>query len=151
MVTPEEWARSLGEDLKAKERVERDIAQTVAMQREITVEKMPLVWEELIVAFQACCVAYNEQVKPARTLALHRGGVYDFMIRPDARPEMINGKYDPHNHTIEIRSTVERETYLPIVVLEGTGRIELTTMSTKRAKTPTAIAQDTIRECLIAP
>lgn len=151
MGSPEEWARSLGEEIKAKDRVERDIAQTVAMNREIEAEKMPLKWEEVIAAFQTCCIAYNGQVKPQRRLDLHRGGSHQFIIRPDALPEIITGKYDPHNRRIEICSSVGKETYFPLVSHVGSGDVELMSLETKRVKNPATIAQDTIRECLIAP
>jgi hypothetical protein len=151
MGTSEEWARSLGEDLKAKQRVERDIAQTVAMQREIETEKMPLKWDEVLAAFQEHCTVYNEQVKPERTLALFRAGQHDFMVRPDALPEIITGSYDPHTRRIEIRSRVGKDSYFPRVVLAGSGDVELVSLQTKKVKTPTMIARDTLRECLIAP
>jgi hypothetical protein len=35
MGDPNEWARALGEELESKQRVERDIAKTVAMNRDI--------------------------------------------------------------------------------------------------------------------
>jgi hypothetical protein len=151
MVNPEEWARSLGEELESKERVSADIAQTVAMRRAIEAEKMPLKWDELLAAFQEHCAAYNEQLKPERKLYLHRLRSHDFMIRPDALPEIIVGKYDPHTRWIEIRSSVGKETYFPQVEMTGSGEVQLTALSTKRVKTPASIARDTLRECLIAP
>ncbi len=151
MGTSEEWARSLNEELKSKERVDRDIAQTVAMRREIEAEKMPLMWNELLAAFQEHCTAYNEQVNPRNKLGLHRRGSYDFMVRPDALPEIVTGRYDPHTRWIEICSSVGKETYFPQVEMAGSGDVQLTALSTKRVKTPSAIARDTLRECLIAP
>lgn len=150
MGNPDEWARSLGEDIKAKQAVEKDIAQTVAMRREIEAEKMPLKWEEVISAFQQCCAAYNEQLKPQRALGLHRTGSHGFMIRPDALPEIVTGKYDPGTRFIEIRSSVGKETYFPSAKMIGSGDIDLVSYETKQTKTPTAIAQNTLRECLIA-
>ncbi len=151
MGNAEEWARSLGEELEAKERVSADITQTVAMRRAIEAEKMPLRWDELIAAFQEHCTAYNEQVNPPRKLYLHRSGSHNFMIRPDALPEIVTGRYDSHTRWIEIRSSVGKETYFPQVEMTGSGEVQLTALSTKRAKTPSAIARDTLRECLIAP
>jgi hypothetical protein len=151
MGNPEEWARSLGEEIKSKQRVDREIAQSVAMRREIEAEKMPLKWEEVLSAFQQCCTAYNEQVKPERTLGLHRVGSHEFMIRPDALPEIITGKYDLHTKFIEIRSSIGKETYFPSVNMTGSGDVELVSYETKQTKNPTSIAQDTLRECLIAP
>jgi hypothetical protein len=42
MSNAEEWARSLGEEIKAKQSAAREDAQTVAMHRDIVAEKMPL-------------------------------------------------------------------------------------------------------------
>jgi hypothetical protein len=151
MGNPDEWARSLGEDIKAKQAVEKDIAQTVAMRREIEAEKMPLKWEELLLAFHSCCLAYNEQLKPQRTLALRRMGSHEFSIRPDALPEIITGRYDPTTRFIEIRSSISRkETYFPSVNMTGSGEVDLVSYETKQTKSATSIAQDTLRECLIA-
>ena len=108
-------------------------------------------WEEVLAAFQKCCDAYNEQVKPERKLGLHRGGSHEFMIRPDALPEIVVGKYDPHTRWIEIRSSVGQEVYYPSVVHTGSGGVELVSYQTKKVKKPFSIAQDTLRECLIAP
>lgn len=151
MGTSDEWARSLGEEIKSKERVEADIAQTVAMHRQIEAEKMPLLWDELIAAFQEHCTAYNEQVNPPRKLYLHRTGPHNFMVRPDALPEIVKGNYNPQNRWIEVLSSIGRETYFPQVEMKGSGEVHLTALSTKRVKTPSAIARDTLRECLIAP
>lgn len=151
MGNPDEWARSLGQEIQAKEQVDREIARTVAMRREIEAEKMPLKWEEVIAAFQSCCTAYNEQLKPKRALGLHRSGSHEFMVRPDALPEIITAKYDPRTKFIEIRSSVKNETFFPSANLTGSGEVDLVSYETKKVKYPITIAQDTIRECLIAP
>jgi hypothetical protein len=113
MSSPEDWARSLGEEIRLKQSATREDAQAVAMHRDIIAEKMPLVWEEVLAAFQSHCIAYNEQLKPDRTLALHRTGSHSFMVRPDALPEIVVGQYDSNTKRILIKTTAGSEWFLP--------------------------------------
>ena len=148
MGSSEDWARSLGEEIEISKRVDREMAQTVAMNRAIEAEKMPLKWEEVLAAFQEHCIAYNEQIKPERKLGLHRTGSYEFAIKPDALPEIITGKYDPGTRWIEIRSSIGKETFYPTVIHSGSGDVELMSYQAKTVKSATLIAQDTLRRCL---
>jgi len=149
MSNAEEWARSLGEEIKAKQSAAREDAQTVAMHRDIVAEKMPFKWEELCAVFQSCCTAYNEQLQPERKLACHRSGSHRFSICPDALPEIVEGTYHYETKRIHIQTPGASEWFLPHVVLTGSGDVELVSNSTRKVKTIEKIAQDAIREGLI--
>ena len=148
MSNPEEWARSLGEEIETSKRVDREMAQAVAMNRDIEAEKMPLKWEELCTAFQSCCTAYNEQLRPERKLAGYRNGTNSFSVRPDALPEIVEATYDIKRIHIQTRGV--SEWFIPHVILVGSGDVELISVSTRRAVPVDKIAQNAIREGLMS-
>ncbi|MGA7831881.1 MAG: hypothetical protein WCA21_13050 [Terracidiphilus sp.] len=148
MGSSEDWARSLGEEIEISTRVDREMAQTVAMNRDIEAEKMPLKWEELCTAFQSCCTAYNEQLRPERKLAGYRNGTNHFSVRPDALPEIVEASYDTKR--IRIQTHGVSEWFIPHVILVGSGDVELISVSTRRAVPVDKIAQNAIREGLMS-
>jgi hypothetical protein len=143
-----DWAIAFGEEIKQKQSATNREMQSVSMHRDIEAEHMPLRWQEVLVAFQDHCTAYNDLIKPERPLALHRTGAHSFMIRPDALSEIVNGTYDYQTKRITIRTRKGTELYLPHVVLIGSGTAELFSYQRQRTITPTEIAQTTLELAL---
>ena len=144
MGSADEWARSLAKKTEDKEMQSSEQARITAMNRDIVAEQMPTVWEDLLREFQVHCNAYNEQAKPERTLALHRTGAHNFMVRPDALEEIVRGHYDYQTKSISIVTSRGTEWFLPRPVLSGTGRVELVSRSTERQISLSSIAQKSI-------
>lgn len=144
MGNAEEWARSLAKKNEEKELQSSEQARITAMSRDIVAEQMPIVWDDLLREFQSHCNAYNEQVKPQRTLTLFRTGQNDFMVRPDALEEIVRGHYDYQTKDISIVTVRGTERFMPRPVLSGTGHVELVSRSTGRQISPVSIAQNAI-------
>jgi hypothetical protein len=125
MTDARDWAKAYREKQEAKRNAETDRHQRVAMQRDIVAERMPVLWEDLITEYRNYVTAFNEETQPDRVLAIHRSSKHSFMVRPDARPEIITGKFDPTTYKIEILAGSRSFPYVPDVVLEGTGSVQL--------------------------
>ena len=141
MGSADEWARSLGEQIKTKERDSNGAAHIAAMNRNIVAEQTPLVWDELCAEFQKYCDAINGQVKPERELGFHRTGAHDFMVRPDAMDPIVLGHYAYDTHYISIRTGRGVEWFAPSVYHVGMGKVVLISTSTRSSTTPGSIAR----------
>ena len=149
MGSGEERAKALAELLKSKRQESASAASRVAMSRDIVAEQIPGVWEDLIEEFEDYCENVNEQVNPERKLAVHRTGPHDFMVRPDAMPEIVQGHYAYDTRAISIRNYKGVEWYLPKVYLVGTGSIHLVSKSTGHVTNLDAIAQNAIDDAML--
>lgn len=124
MGTPEEWANRLAKKLEEKRIIRQKESDAVATGREIIAEKLPLVWEELGKAFGEYCNAYNERIKPDRILILFPE-LNGFVIKPDARGEIIQVHLDGKTKRIHVVTAKSGEWYLPSVEVKGNGNILL--------------------------
>jgi hypothetical protein len=149
MGNADEWAKSLGAEMQATQKGELDAHGRVAMQRGIAAEQFPLLWQEVCVQFTEHCKAYNDQLKPERTLALLMHNANSFNIRPDALPDIVNGEYHADTQRIKIETYSGAEWYLPQVVLEGTGQAILVSHSSKKHITPVDIARVTLHRAIM--
>lgn len=148
MNDPKEWARELDKEIKASEKDVREEQQAVAMHRDIEAEKMPLLWDDLCVAFQQAVDAFNDVTQPPRKLYLHRVGVHLFTIKPDALPDIVNVMFDPFTKKATVKTSLGQHVYLPKVILIDAGSVAFVSART-RSETPVSkIAQDAIREGL---
>jgi hypothetical protein len=144
MGSAEDWADSLAKRVQAKREEETRKAKITAMNREIEAEGMPALWTELIVEFQKHCAVFNERLQPERVLTCFSGGSHHFEVKPDARPEIVTGDYDPHTKHITITTAHGKEIFVSSVLHEGTGKLELVSLQTRRSVTLEKIARTTI-------
>lgn len=148
MTTPKEWAKAQAHKATAKQQAITQRHQNVAMQRDILAEDVPRIWEDLLQQFETHCAEYNEEVRPERKLGFFRTTGNTFMIRPDALGEIATGLLEPATNRIKIITPKERFDYLPKVILEGTGRVELVSASTHRQVSRVEIAQEVMDAAL---
>jgi hypothetical protein len=124
MGTPEDWADRLAKRLEEKRTLQKRDDDAVAMRREIIAERLPVVWEELIKAFGDYCKAYNDRIKPDRTLAIFRE-LEGFCVKPDARGEIIRARLDRGTKRIQVATTKSKDWYSPNVEMKGNGNVLL--------------------------
>jgi hypothetical protein len=149
MGSADEWARTLKQANDAKQDETDRQVQRTAMNRSIIAQQMPTIWDELIKEFQKYCNAYNEQFKPDRPLALHRSGVHDFFIRPDALEEIVQGHYSHENWMISISTRPGVvEWFEPQVYQIGAGKVELVSRGGRAQTSLESIAGKKIKEGL---
>jgi hypothetical protein len=141
----QDWAKSLREQRDAKRNAEAEKHRKVALQRDIVAEKMPQLWEELIAEYRNHAAAYNGELEPERTLAVHTGR-NSFMVRPDAMPEIVTGKLELTTHKVEIIAGSSQFSYWPNPVLEGTGSLQLVSANApQRVVTLAEIVRETLQ------
>ncbi|HTW81503.1 MAG TPA: hypothetical protein VME23_18300 [Terracidiphilus sp.] len=148
MTTPKEWAKVQAEKVRAKQQAIAQRHQNVSMQRDILAEDMPRAWEDLLQQFETHCKEYNDAVLPEGRLGFFRTTGNTFTIRPDALGEIVTGLLEPATNRIKIITPKARFDYLPKVVLEDTGRVELISASTHRQTCCVDIAQEVMDEAL---
>lgn len=144
MGTAEDWADSLAKRVQEKQAAADHKARVTAMNREIEAEGMPRIWTELLAEFQKCCEAFNRRVQPERELACIAMSSHHFMVRPEARPEIVTGDYDPHTKSISIATPQGKETFVGSVIHEGTGVLELVSLRGRRSVKIETIAREAI-------
>lgn len=145
MSTPEEWADKLAKRQEEKQTVRQgQDAERVRLQNLIA-EKFPLLWEELMQAFSDFCRAYNDRVKPERTLQLYKE-LDRFTIKPDALGDIVQARIDRNSRRILIGAIGSKESYQPSIGPRD-GKVYLASESGP-TYTPAEIAEKTLTSVL---
>jgi|HubBroStandDraft_1064217.scaffolds.fasta_scaffold374997_1 hypothetical protein len=146
MGTPEEWADRLAKRQEEKRITHQSHDAEVAKVQKLITEKFPLLWEELMQAFSEYCKAYNDRIKPERTLHLFKE-LDRFVIKPDALGDIVNARLDRQINRILIATTLSKESYRASVGMRDDGIVYLSSES-GGTHTPAEIAEKTLNSLL---
>jgi hypothetical protein len=144
MGNAEDWARLMGEQIKAEQQESDLERQRTEKNRASVDEQMPLLWEEICKEFDKHCTAFNEQTKPQRVLVFHRLGPLEFRIHPDAMGDVVIGKYTFDTKHIVIRTDAGEEWFSPEMTHVRTGKVILVSENTRQSMSLESIAQKAI-------
>jgi hypothetical protein len=147
MGTPEEWADRLAQRQEEKRTIHQSHDVEAAKVRKLIAEKFPLLWEELMVAFDEYCKAYNDRLKPERILYLIKE-LDRFEIKEDARGQMVGARIEREANRILIGTYLSKERYRAGVGMRDDGIVHLSSETNGKTYTPAEIAEKTLTPLL---
>jgi hypothetical protein len=150
MTDPDNWAKEVEAEIKSQQDEASRRDQSIAMKARLLDKHAPLLWEELVQAFEVYADAYNK-MKKATVLVVSQPGIHLFFVKRDGLPAAIEGQYDHRTRAISIKASNSSitDTYRAKVFPQvDEGLVLLVSENESIATTPLDIAQNVLTEFL---
>lgn len=119
MQDAEKWAAGFAKKI-ADEQESTDQRERVALMKSDAVKaRAPQLWDEVVAKLEEYAKAFNERFNKRRKLSCQRLTSHQFMVRPDALPEIVVATYFPSERRILVKSGREGHSYNVTARLHG--------------------------------
>lgn len=119
MQDAEKWAAGFAKKIADEQDATGQRERVALMKHEAVKTRSPQLWDEVVEKLQEYATAFNQRFNKRRKLTWHMPASYQFMVRPDAMPEIVEAKYFPSEHRILVKSGREGHSYQATARLQG--------------------------------